>query len=334
MKRTLGLLGASAIVGLGVLALTTPAQAETTTDCKTVTVLGRSGPDSGENGNNWATTTITRKLEVCATGKPETGDWTYKATVADTGTFVTSAGESPGIALFTLKGGFTGKVVGGFSATFDAPKWVDTFTLTAPTKSTPTGDWVKTAFGGTPKFDSKGPVAGWGWTYTNTTCSGDGQKWVNAETGNSGDITEKACAVVTPPKPTTKKCEAYVYYGSTVTLCDRFANVTGKLKCSQVAYKVKLVNANNDPWGLDGGGDNVGVKGVGCESYPVRIFTTPSPSHTTPSPTHTTTPPAATGGLPVTGDKAGKIAAIGGAAVVIGAIAAVVARRRKAKFVA
>lgn len=331
MKKTLGLLGAATIVGFGVVALSsTPAQA--VQDCRTVTVSNRVSLDSGENQNNWATDTVTRKLTVCATETPDSGDWTYKATVADNGSFVTLAGDSPGAGTTKkLAGGFKGNIVGGFDARFTAPKWAAEFSLTSPPKATTTGEWVKTAF---PTATFVGAsVDNWSWTYT--TCNGSGEKWINAQTGNSGDITEKVCAVATTPPatnpPTTvKKCEAYVYYGSQVTLCDRFANVTGKLNCTQVGYKVKLVNVNNDPWGLDG---NKGVKGVGCEAYPQRVFAT------TPSPSHTTTPPVVggsygAGGLPVTGDKVKTLGVIGGVLLVGGVIATVVTRRRKSSFVA
>jgi hypothetical protein len=189
--------GVLAVSAAGILALATPAQAAAD-DCTTVTVQNRVGPDSGENGNDWATATVTRKLRVCVASKPATGDWTYKATVTDKGTFVTLAGDSPGAgAAAKLKGGFKGDVDGGFTASFTAPKDWDG-SLVKPAPGTPTGEWVAKAFLGA-KFDTKGAVAGWKWEYT--TCAGE--KWVNAEKGNSGDITEKVCP--TPTKsPTTK----------------------------------------------------------------------------------------------------------------------------------
>jgi hypothetical protein len=198
MMRKFTLTAAAGVLVLAGLVVATPAQAAAD-DCTTVTVQNRVSPDSGENGNNWATTTLTRKLKVCVVSKPAEGVWTYKATVTDNGTFVTLAGDSPGAGTTAkLKGGFKGDVAGGFTATFTAPREWDG-SLTKPAASTKTGDWVKAAFP-TATFDTAGAVAGWGWTYT--TCAGE--KWVNAEKGNSGDITEKACPTKSPTaKPTT-----------------------------------------------------------------------------------------------------------------------------------
>lgn len=195
---------AGAVLGLAVAGVVNVHQASAAVaeDCRNVTVTDRPSPDSGEDGNNWATTTVDRKTEVCATEKPATGDWTYRATVTDTGTFETLAGNSPGkdAAGAQLKGGFKGNVSGHFGATFTAPAWTATTKLDGPAKTVTTGKWIETAFPGDEKFTESGSVVDWAWTYT--TCGGKGEKWVNSEDGNSGDITEKPCPTVSPsPSP-------------------------------------------------------------------------------------------------------------------------------------
>lgn len=133
--------------------------------------------------------------------------------------------------------------------------------------------------------------------------------------------------------PDTRDCAAYVYTGTTQTLCDRFAG-RDKLTCREAGFRVTLVDKTNDPWGLDGSGGNIGTVGVGCESKPL---------HPKPSSSAATSLVAADGlgdngsslgGLPVTGAAAGGIA--GGAAVLLaaGGVLFVMARRRKLKFTA
>lgn len=189
------------LASLGLALVASPASADVA--CDTVTVEGRTGPDSGENGNDWATTKITRVLKVCATEAAE-GDWTYNATVTDSGEFTTLAGESPGKDLVTIKAGLIGTVNGGFKATFTAPEWDGT--LEKPDPQTSTGKWIETAFPGA-RFTEAGSVADWGWTYNR--CGENGEWWVNAESGNRGDIVGAPC-VVTPVKPTYTEptCEA------------------------------------------------------------------------------------------------------------------------------
>lgn len=70
----------------------------------------------------------------------------------------------------------------------------------------------------------------------------------------------------TQPKP-SGACAAYVYYGTSQTLCDRFAG-RADVDCKDVGRTVRLLDYRNDPWGLDGpkGGDYTGTRGIGCES--------------------------------------------------------------------
>lgn len=185
MRKTLSVGSAALMVVLGLAVTTSPALA--TEDCKAVTVTDRTGPDSGLHGD-WATVTIDRKLTVCAKETPEEGDWTYTAKVEDSGEFVTLAGTSPGDQAKPLAVGLKGTVNGGFAGTFTAPKWITTEDLKTPAKDTATGEWVNTAVPGA-KFNLNG--SDWKWTYN--LCGEHGEWWVNAEAGNSGDITGLPC---------------------------------------------------------------------------------------------------------------------------------------------
>ena len=175
----------------------------TAPECKSVTVQNRTGLDSGENENNWAMVTIDRTLEICVDSMALING-TYIATVTDSGEFVTLAGDSPGEGtVVKLTGGIHGTIRGGFTAKFTAPaNWGGMTNLVKPAPSITTGKWVETAFPGA-VFDGKGSVAGWRWVYN--LCGEHGEWWVNAEAGNSGDITERSCptAPVTTPPVTT-----------------------------------------------------------------------------------------------------------------------------------
>ncbi|SIN26207.1 LPXTG-motif cell wall anchor domain-containing protein [Micromonospora cremea] len=122
---------------------------------------------------------------------------------------------------------------------------------------------------------------------------------------------------IQPAEP--RDCEAYVYTGTTQNLCADFPNPPGTVNCSDVKYRVTLVDVNNDPWGLDG---NRGTPGFGCESNPLK----PNTALPTTSPA-----PGAGGGLPVTGVNATALGAVGVIAVLAG-VALVVARRRRVRF--
>ncbi|MFC4019477.1 hypothetical protein ACFOW4_16255 [Micromonospora sp. GCM10011542] len=137
-----------------------------------------------------------------------------------------------------------------------------------------------------------------------------------------------------PPEP--RDCEAYLYTGTKQNLCADFPNPPGKVNCSDVKYRVTLVDVKNDPWGLDG---NQGTPGIGCESNPLKPTKPPKP---TPKPTATATytpappvpAPGAGGGLPVTGASGATLAGIGLGSLVLGLGAVLLARRWKARFAA
>jgi hypothetical protein len=150
------------------------------------------------------------------------------------------------------------------------------------------------------------------------------------------------CAPPSKPvvTPTTKKqpCEAYLYYGTKQNLCDRFPGVDrDDVNCTQVGYKVKLIDAKNDPWGLDGSGDNIGTVGVGCESKPNKpVPSSSSPTRSTTSSSAPTTPPVGNSinqpGLPVTGPSIAWAISGGAILVSIGAFLVFLVSRRRNQF--
>ena len=131
-------------------------------------------PDSGLGGNNWANDTIHRQLQIW-----KVADGDYCASVSDQGSFVTLDGTSPGGEAH-VSAGITGKLKGGYTTTLltgtldpSKPTRGDLGTFTAETR---------------PSFLSyglDGSLADWGWVYQTQ----NNGKWLNASTGNSGDIT-------------------------------------------------------------------------------------------------------------------------------------------------
>lgn len=311
------LAGATLGLAVGTTLVGAPAQAAPTATCKSVSVNLTDRADNGSHGV-WAKDTMTRTVKVCRGDEVAVdGKSTYYGTVTDKGTFVTVAGKSPKAGL-DLVAGIKGTVNGGF----EVAKFTTNaeFKLTKPAASTSSPDWVAVAFPG-----SNATISTYKWVYK-TDC----ESYTDDNGTYTGDITKK-CA--TPP-PTVKDCAAYVYTGTRENLCAAFPNPTGKVNCSDVKYRVTLVDAKNDPWGLDG---NQGVRGVGCESNPLKVKATPTPtpSHSrsvTPAPSRSTSAAAAVGGLPVTGTPASVMFVAGAALVLVGGTAILVGRRRRAKF--
>lgn len=155
-------------------------------------------------------------------------------------------------------------------------------------------------------------------------------------------------------------CLAYVYKGTTTSLCDRFAG-RSKVNCPEVGAPVRLVG-KSDPWGLDRDGN-----GLGCESQtgpaPTRPTATPTTpptttkpptdppvegepttrptsrpakptTTTTPSPSKSTVPAGAIDQptLPKTGPVAALLLTLGGVVVAGGIGALLASRRRKVRF--
>lgn len=130
-----------------------------------------------------------------------------------------------------------------------------------------------------------------------------------------------------------RDCEAYYYYSTKQTLCEKF---DGKedVNCSQVGSKVQLRDKTNDPWGLDNGdGDDMGCEGEGDYTPPTSKPTTPPTA--APSSEPTSAPATGTGGsepeLPVTGPSGLALAGTGLLLLGIGG-AALAVRKRRTRF--
>ncbi len=145
--------------------------------------------DSGTTRPVWAFDSFNRRIQVW-----QQSDGTFCAIAKYQGQFVTIAGDSPGAADNaggTVGNGVKGTVEGGYTASFNG-----TFTPTLPTKGNigsfdyacdalgncpEAFDWISAYFTGNTSFDQ--PY--WAWNYH----AGNNGSWVNASTGNSGDIT-------------------------------------------------------------------------------------------------------------------------------------------------
>jgi len=147
--------------------------------------------DSGVAGNAWASDSFIKTIQVWSTSNHPLGPNTYCATVGFVGKFVTRAGVSPA-GSNTVSAGIKGTFSGGYLATFTG-----TFAPTLKTKGNlgiydyncngafncpGSFDWVSAYFPGYTNFAQ--PY--WAWKYI--ACHHHGM-WINASTGNSGDIT-------------------------------------------------------------------------------------------------------------------------------------------------
>lgn len=148
--------------------------------------------DSGICGNYWAFDDFVRHIKVV-----QTDTNTFCATVKYEGHFTTIAGESPGGASacspVALGEGVTGTFQGGYVSTFigtlkSTPDKrtkgnLGTFDYNCDENANCPGyvSWRDLYFSSTSGFD----CTWWGWVYH----AGDNGSWVNAVTGNSGDIT-------------------------------------------------------------------------------------------------------------------------------------------------
>jgi hypothetical protein len=217
---------------LAVLALALPATATAATApvCSPTAVVATfhtavsADQDSGNHGD-WAVDAFVRTTEIY-----NLCDGTYRVNVSDSGAFTTKAGALSPTAGLPLP---STPVVGKFAGT-------DTFLVTsetAPVLTAPaavvgspsTSTWPSRFFAG-----NNGVGGAWGWTYT-TAC----EKWVNAASGNTGDITGKVCPTkpapptsTTPAPPTTvtKPAPAPVTKVVTVTNPGQFATVPNVAK--------------------------------------------------------------------------------------------------------
>ncbi len=164
---------------------------------KNVTMSVTNDEDSGNVGY-WALDNYTKNINVTGPTNFDSGG-SYSATLTYTGTWQTFQGAlSPGFGV-PEGADASGPFSGGYTATFDATSSTlpDSGSLGSfdfgGTKSdillgtygNQTGDsgsiydWVSSNFSGVTNW----AVPTWGWTYTY-----GNQSWVNASSGNSGDI--------------------------------------------------------------------------------------------------------------------------------------------------
>jgi len=145
--------------------------------------------DSGVAGNVWAFDSFNRQIQVW-----QLTDGTFCANLKYQGSFVTNAGTSPG---------GTGTVGAGVMGTFEGGYTTGVFSATLTPGNNRTKGSIGTADYGcdvnyncpgyvnwTTRYFNSGagvslPTTWWGWTYH----AGDNGAWVNASSGNSGDIT-------------------------------------------------------------------------------------------------------------------------------------------------
>ena len=143
--------------------------------------------DSGVAGNAWAFDDFNRTIQVWQSGN------SFCAVVKYHGSFTTVAGTSPAGAS-TVSAGVKGTFEGGYQSTvftgtlksnpaFDTRGNIGDFNYACDTSFNCPGaiDWTTVYFDSTSGFD----LAWWGWVYH----AGNNGSWVNAISGNSGDIT-------------------------------------------------------------------------------------------------------------------------------------------------
>ncbi len=153
-----------------------------------VTEKVKNDADSGIAGNYWALDALERHITVWQT----TTAGTYCAVVRDEGSFNTLAGQkSPGNTA-TLTGSERGEISGGYTATITGtllttPSWkthgeVGTVNYQCDASGNCPGyvSWPGQYFASGFSFDQPW----WGWIYR----GGKFGTWVNAVSGNSGDI--------------------------------------------------------------------------------------------------------------------------------------------------
>lgn len=145
--------------------------------------------DSGQAGNYWGLDTFSRTIQVWKTAV----SGSYCAMVRYEGKFTGIAGQqSPGNT-GTLSGNEAGVITGGYKATIgaatllDHPAWKTNGSVgTVDYQCDPSGNcpgavnWLDQYFAPGYTFDQPW----WGWVYR----AGGGKVWVNASTGNQGDI--------------------------------------------------------------------------------------------------------------------------------------------------
>ena len=169
---------------------TNPAKCETTGGALVnVTQKIVNDADSGQAGNYWGVDTFNRHIQVF-----KQTDGSYCANVDYDGKFVGQAGQTSPGATGTLTGSESGTIKGGYSAVINgilktSPELPVKGSIgTTDYQCDMTGNcpgafnWVEKYFN-TSSTNYAFSYAWWGWTYRSGT-----HTWVNASTGNSGDI--------------------------------------------------------------------------------------------------------------------------------------------------
>jgi hypothetical protein len=190
MNRIIGLAAivvALSITGATALASPGPVGGSNAKPCKTsgtalvnVQYTLTNDLDSGVAGNDWATDTISRQLQIW-----QVDSNTFCVSVSDQGSFVTIAGASPQDT-GNVTDGITGKMKGGYSG---------------PVTGTPASSPAYAASGNLGTFDansahptylsyisavtSDNAFDVWGWSYH----ASQNGTWTNTSSGNTGDIT-------------------------------------------------------------------------------------------------------------------------------------------------
>jgi hypothetical protein len=181
-------------LALGISLVVAPAASADIGDTEVVKVYLDDRPDSGEDGNTWATDDLQRTTRITEVGQDGFGHSHYIAVVSDVGTFTTIEGQltpQGDDAGEFLTSEFTGNVKGGFTVYFTAASNFASFDAstiqheefggTSPASS---GDWVAQMFDGDVSFHIVSNFDGWNWTYRYR-----GQVYVQSADGYSGALT-------------------------------------------------------------------------------------------------------------------------------------------------
>jgi hypothetical protein len=142
---------------------------------------GQTGGDSSTCGPDWANDSYTRTFKVL---RQPAQDGSYRVTELFKGTFLTIAGPSPMSCETgnsnTVAGNVSGKWQGSYSMKVSGGTYTGG-TVSCPGQCT-TSAFVAAAFGGSATYTLQD------WAFEYWTTSGCVKDWVNAITGNGGDI--------------------------------------------------------------------------------------------------------------------------------------------------
>jgi hypothetical protein len=181
-------------LALGTSLVAAPAASADIGDTEVVKVYLDDRPDSGEDGNTWATDDLQRTTRITEISQDGLGHSHYVAVVSDVGTFTTIAGEltpQGDDADALLASEFTGNVKGGFTVYFTAASDFASFDAStiqhqefSDTDPASSGNWVRQMFDGDVSFHIVSNFDGWNWTYRYR-----GQVYVQSADGYSGALT-------------------------------------------------------------------------------------------------------------------------------------------------